>query len=80
MGKKDGNIRLIFDCRVANALHRGPARTALATPGAFMGLSVPREAVGSQSFEDGFFMGSLDLVDSFYQFLYSQLCSFFLPG
>jgi hypothetical protein len=82
VGKKDGKLRLVFDCRWANSLHRKPKKAHLASPGAFSNLRFDDETLlgGSQlpgAPDVDIHFGAIDLVDSFYQYQYKLLCSYF---
>ena len=43
VSKKDGNIRLVLDCRPVNQLHRAPPKSKLASGGALAGLNLSDE-------------------------------------
>ena len=87
VAKKGGWLRLIFDCRQANQLHRRPPRTRLATAGAFTnidlseasllsGLDVSDEERAVREPFEGSIAG-IDLMDSYYQFEFTALASFY---
>ena len=76
MAKKDGQLRLIFDCREANEYCRCPPVTEMCTPAALGGvdLSWPE---GANAGQHDLSLSSLDLIDAFHQLGYTGL-SFFL--
>ncbi len=79
--KTDGSLRLVVDCRLPNALHKPPPYTDLATAGAFANLKFSDEALGigggSSTPPLRITVSELDLVDSFYQFSFEEVGSFF---
>ena len=82
VGKKDGKLRLVFACRWANSLHRNPKKAHLASPGAFSNLRWDDESLRAGCHQSSgpaldLHFGAIDLVDSFYQYRYTLLCSFF---
>ena len=78
VSRKDDMLRLVFDCRPANQLHRSPPLTELATPGAFAHLDLSDEWLGTDARGPSQAVGgATDLVDSFYQLGYDELAEFF---
>ena len=89
--KKDGNQRMIIDGRQANACHREPPKSLLATPSACAALdfteneSWGRDAsncqhappTGETSEPPCVYGASVDLTDGFYQFLTQSVASWF---
>jgi len=87
--KKDGGQRLIIDARVANFQHKRPPRAELSSAGCLSQLNL-RVAPGSdaeaaplgpaggpEAEPPELFGSSVDLVDSFYQFVDDDLCTWF---
>ena len=72
--KKDWNQRLVLDCRQTNRYHRDPPHSDLSTPSALGELGVD-DCFAAQGGE--LFGASVDLVDSFYQFWWPLLASWF---
>ena len=81
--KKDGNIRLVVDCRRSNRCHRRPPRTSL---GGALGLreldlSMLDDMCDSLGFSalspEGPGVGESDVRDAFYQFATPELGSWF---
>ena len=79
VAKKDGTLRLVFDCRPANALHRPPPTTHLATSGAFGNLDWSADAIdeGGKHSDTPVHFAGVDLIDSFYQFSWPELAAYF---
>lgn len=78
VARKDDMLRLVFDCRPANHLHRAAPSTALATPSAFCSLNVSASRLARDGVRRGDLVGgSVDLVDGLYQLGYSRVAEFF---
>ena len=82
VAKKDHWLRLVFDCRLTNLHFRAPPRTALSTPSALSSVrfSGPLFEGAQARHPDRPFSGRLvafDWVDSFYQFRWLRLCTWF---
>lgn len=78
VARKDAMLRLVFDCRPANQLHRVAPAAALATPAAFASLDFSDSRLGvTPADRPSLVGGAIDLVDSFYQLQYSRLSEFF---
>ena len=81
IGKKDGLLRLIFDCRQSSAYHRVPPTTSLSTPSAFSNVDMSEETLaavrGDGDPDAEPHAGAIDLIDSFYQFKWEGLAEFF---
>ena len=85
---KAGQLRLVVDCRLPNALHREPPFSDLATAGAFSNLDLSDAGLGACDDPSGhpqspcgvplnISISEIDLVDSFYQFAFEEVASFF---
>ncbi len=76
--KKGDQIRLVVDAREASRLHHSPPHVALGSAGALAELDLSKDAldacgVTASAPEVKLFGGSLDLSDSFYQFMHEPL-------
>lgn len=82
VSKKDGSLRLIFDCRPMSALCRPAPHTELSTPGALsnLELSSAEEARGPEDRPLELSFAGLDLTDGFYQLGLEDLSSYFCLG
>ena len=74
VGKKDGNHRLVLDCREVNLQMRSPPLTPLAGPGALQTLDISPEAllligVPAEVVSEGpgLYGAGVDMCDGFYQ-------------
>ena len=72
-------LRLVVDARAANALHRDPPHSDLPTAGAFSSLdwSLSRLCASGAAVPLNITIAQLYLVDSFYQFAFEEVASFF---
>ena len=81
VAKKDGSQRLVFDCRVSNALCRDAPHTELATANALCNLDLSDEALGqvAANADDSaaISFAAADLTDGFYQFALDDVASLF---
>ena len=85
VAKKEGSQRLVFDCRVSNALYRKAPHTELATANALCNVDLSDEAFGQTAANAGdsaaISFAAADLIDGFYQFaLDDRRCLALLPG
>ncbi|CAE8711223.1 unnamed protein product, partial [Polarella glacialis] len=79
--KSEGTL-LVFDCRLTNAYHRASPTTNLASGSAFSNLDLSDENLDTVLHEkEGnvieMSVSSLDLTDSFYQFTWEEVASWF---
>ena len=74
VNKKDGKLRLVFDCRSANVLCRPPPKSFLSTSGGLSRLRLSKHALreGHRGQCDGTIV-AVDLVDGFYLFRWTAL-------
>ena len=78
VAKKDGLLRLIFDCRPANVLHREPFRSELSAANAYTNLDWSDEALQPTSARPAqLCFSALDLTDAFYQHGWERMSSWF---
>jgi hypothetical protein len=90
VAKKDGMLRLVFDCRPANALCRKAPYSSLSTSGAFANLDLSDDFLfeeGHERTEDGSLcadgvplevsFSAADLADGIYQFGLEDMASYF---
>ena len=80
--KKDGMLRMVVDCRLANQLHHLPPYADLATASALSQLDFSDTFLNSEAFKElgkplDIHFSSLDLTDGFYQFEFEEASSFF---
>ena len=80
--KKDGMLRMVVDCRLANMLHHLPPYADLATASALSQMDFSDSFLNSQVFAElgtplELHFSSLDLTDGFYQFEFEEASSFF---
>ena len=81
--KKNGEIRMVLDCRPSNACHRQPPHSSLATAGSLSTINLANSwlddeaAPGAQADPHA---GSVDLADGYYQFKVPEVSSWFGLG
>ena len=83
VAKKNGSLRLIFDCRETNSLMKPPPGVSLGGPDAMSRLDLSREALtagGSDPEQLDLHVADLDLQDGFYQVLCPEVASWFGTG
>ena len=78
VAKKDGLLRLIFDCRPANVLHREPPRSELSAANAYTNIDWSDDTLQSTPERPAqLCFSALDLTDAFYQHGWERMSSWF---